>query len=209
VSASLVAIVGGLGAVHLAAYYGGQRALAGTVKAIPILLLAWTVWTHGDHGGVRTWIALGLVLSAIGDVSLVFPNGFLAGLSGFFAAHVCYVAAFATGATPTAPALLVAAILAAFAVGMLGYLWPHVARLRVPVTAYVACLSLMAWCAIARAMAPAAGWPETAGALGACSFLASDGVLSVDRFARRFAAAHAVVMVTYYAAQTLIARAAL
>ena len=47
------------------------------------------------------------------------------------------------------------------------------------------------------------------GALGALSFLVSDSVLSVNRFARPFAGAHAVVMVTYYAAQMLIARAML
>jgi uncharacterized membrane protein YhhN len=35
--------------------------------------------------------------------------------------------------------------------------------------------------------------------------MVSDGVLAVDRFVRRFAAADAVVMTTYYAAQILIA----
>jgi uncharacterized membrane protein YhhN len=66
----------------------------------------------------------------------------------------------------------------------------------------------MGWCAVARATAlgaPAAA----AGAIGALSFLVSDSVLAFDRFARPFAGAHAVVMVTYYAAQILIARAAL
>src|SRR5439155_538218 len=36
-------------------------------------------------------------------------------------------------------------------------------------------------------------------------FMLSDGLLATDRFARRFAAADAAVMTTYYAAQTLIA----
>jgi uncharacterized membrane protein YhhN len=57
-----------------------------------------------------------------------------------------------------------------------------------------------------RALAPDTPMPsgELARA-GALAFMASDGVLALDRFVRRFGAAHAVVMVTYYAAQTLIA----
>src|SRR6185503_7174995 len=121
----------------------------------------------------------------------------------------CYIAAFADGAVLTPVAAGTAAVLAGFAVAMLRYLWPHVRRLRVPVTTYVGALTVMAWCAVARATAPGAGTVEAAAAIGATSFLLSDSVLAVNRFARPFAGAHAVVMVTYYAAQMLIARSAL
>jgi uncharacterized membrane protein YhhN len=63
----------------------------------------------------------------------------------------------------------------------------------------------MSWCAIARAAAGDAPLGAAAGAGGAVCFLVSDGVLAVDRFARPFVGARAVVMVTYYAAQVLIA----
>ena len=57
--------------------------------------------------------------------------------------------------------------------------------------------------------APATPAPSGMLALaGALLFMSSDGVLAFDRFARRFPAAYAVVMVTYYAAQTLIAASA-
>lgn len=206
---SVVAIVGGLGVVHLLAYYGGRRALAGAVKAIPVLLLAGVVAHHAGDASLGRLVATGLVLSAVGDVSLVFRGGFLAGLSAFFAAHCCYVAGFAPGAVVSAASVLAAAAIAAVALGMLAHLWPHVARLRAPVVVYVGGLALMAWCAVARATTPDAGAAAHAGAVGAVLFLVSDGVLAVDRFARPFAAAHAVVMTTYYAAQVLIARAAL
>src|SRR5438093_1270345 len=49
---------------------------------------------------------------------------------------------------------------------------------------------------------PAPGGLALAGAL---LFMLSDGLLATDRFARRFAAADAALMTTYYAAQTLIA----
>jgi uncharacterized membrane protein YhhN len=203
--------VGGVGAAHLVAYYAGRTALAGLLKAIPILALAIAVWASPGpvaptYAGL---VAIGLVLSAVGDVSLVFPTGFLAGLSAFFAAHCCYVAAFAPGATITTTTFGAAVALAVFAAAMLRYLWPYVRRLRLPVVVYVTALSTMAWCAIARAATTGAGSAEAAAAIGVVSFLVSDGVLAVNRFARPLPAAHAIVMVTYYLAQTLIARSAL
>jgi len=212
VSTTLVGLLCGVGAVHLAAYYAGQRVIAGALKALPILVLAATVYGAAGHGGASYGriVALGLVLSAVGDVSLVFSSGFLVGLSAFFLAHLCYITAFADGAVLTPVAAGTAAGLAGFALAMLRYLWPHVRRrLRVPVTTYIGALTVMAWCAIARATAPGAGTVEAAAAIGATSFLLSDSVLAVNRFARPFAGAHAVVMVTYYAAQMLIARSAL
>jgi uncharacterized membrane protein YhhN len=94
---------------------------------------------------------------------------------------------------------------------MLRYLWPHVrtSRVRWPVVVYMAAISAMAWCAIASATAPGAAAAATAGAIGAVTFMVSDSVLAVNRFAHPFGGAHAVVMVTYYAAQMLIARSAL
>ena len=95
---------------------------------------------------------------------------------------------------------------AVVALALLAVLWPHLGPMRGPVLAYVGVICAMTWMAARRAAAPAT--PEPSGALalgGALSFMMSDGILAVDRFARRFDLAHAVVMVTYYAAQTLIA----
>ena len=149
--------------------------------------------------------------SAVGDVSLVFTTGFLLGLSAFFLGHCCYIATFAPGAVLTPASTGAAVTIVVLAGGVLRYLWPHVqhSRVRTPIIVYVVALGTMTWCAVARATAPAAGFPETAGAVGAVSFLVSDAVLAVNRFARPFPGAHAVVMVTYYAAQMLIARAVL
>jgi uncharacterized membrane protein YhhN len=195
---------------YLAAYYSARRAVAGVLKALPILALAWTAWTSGAARPLADIIVAGLVLSAVGDVALVFPGGFLAGLSAFFLAHLCYIGAFARQAVVTGSSIAVAVVLAGVAGGMLRYLWPYVARLRVPVTLYVAALATMMWCAVARTLdSGAATPPALAAAVGSCCFLVSDGVLAVDRFARPFAGAHAVVMATYYTAQTLIARSAL
>ena len=209
VSATVIGLVVLLGSVHLACYYAGRRALAGALKALPILLLAWLVSRHagGVDPSAGRWVALGLVLSAAGDVSLVLAGGFLAGLSAFFAAHVCYIAAFAPGAMLNGVTMAIGAAIGLGVMGMLAYLWPHVARVRVPVVVYVVALATMGWCAVARAIGGGGGVAEVAGAVGGLAFLVSDSVLAVDRFAHPFPGAHAVVMVTYYGAQLLIARA--
>jgi uncharacterized membrane protein YhhN len=212
VSTPLLIVVCGLGIAHLVAYYAGQRGVAGVLKSLPILILAGVVFR--DAAGAEpakasaSLIAVGLVFSAIGDVSLVFRRGFLAGLSAFFAAHCCYIGAFVPGVAWSGASALAAVAVVVAAGLMLRRLWPHVQRLRLPVTIYAGALSLMGWCAVARATA--LGAPAAyAGAAGALSFLVSDSVLAFDRFARPFAGAHGVVMVTYYAAQILIACAAL
>ena len=43
----------------------------------------------------RLWIVAGLIFSLAGDVFLMLPTDrFLAGMIGFFVAHLCYIAAF-------------------------------------------------------------------------------------------------------------------
>jgi uncharacterized membrane protein YhhN len=207
VSWALVAsLATALGAGHLLAYYAGRRVVAGVLKALPVLLFAWHV--GGGPTRYQAFVTAGLLASALGDVSLVFPGGFLAGLSAFLVAHLCYVAAFAPGSTWSGAAGAAGAVLAVAVLLALRHLWPHVARLRGPVVAYAAVLAIMAWCAAARALAPAANAGAPLAAIGAASFVVSDGVLAVNRFSRPFRAAQAIVMITYYLAQLLIAASA-
>ncbi|HHX63922.1 MAG TPA: lysoplasmalogenase [Chloroflexi bacterium] len=128
---------------------------------------------------------------------------FVFGLSAFFLAHVAYIVAFLPGTAPISsvwPVLL----LGIFVIAMTAVLWPHVGSLRWPVLAYEIVIVSMAWCAWER-------WAQTgqAGALlalvGGLLFVVSDSVLALDRFARPFARAGAVVLGTYYGAQWLIA----
>ena len=104
------------------------------------------------------------------------------------------------------PSLWLLVLVAAGAAVILRALWPHAARERIPVACYVTMISLMAWTAAGRALAPATAQPSGAlAALGALVFMASDAILAFDRFARPWPGAHAAVMATYYAAQILIA----
>ncbi len=204
----IVVLVALVGAAHLVASYAGWRGVAGALKALPILALAAVAATAEPAVSPRyaTLVTAGLLLSAVGDVCLVWPERFTMGLASFLVAHCCYLAAFAEGAAAGGMAWPWLLGIGVVAVALLAVLWPHLGRVRGPVLLYVAVIAAMAWMAARRAAAPATPAPSGGLALaGALVFMASDGVLAVDRFARRFPAAHAVVMVTYYTAQTLIA----
>ena len=65
-------------------------------KPVPALVLALLV-AAGGRGRYRRAIALGLLLSAVGDVLLEFPDRFVPGLVAFLLAHLAYTTAFLTG----------------------------------------------------------------------------------------------------------------
>ncbi len=201
-----VAFVLVLGAAHVAARAAGARAAADLSKAMPIVLLAGLVATEpAPVGQAYRWLVFaGLLCSLGGDVWLLFPRGFVAGLASFLLAHLLYIAAFAPGTPWNASAWALLAPFALVSLVVLRHLWPHLGRERAPVAVYVSVIAVMGWRAAVRVTAA----PATSGGLalaGALLFMLSDGLLATDRFARRFAAADAAVMTTYYAAQTLIA----
>lgn len=153
----------------------------------------------------RTWLLVGLGLSWLGDVLLMWPADlFLGGLVAFLLAHLCYIRAFGLGLRWRAalPGLLLFALVAA---GVLTTLLPQVPEpMRLPVLAYVAVLVLMAAVAsghsLQRGLRP---WP--AAALGAALFLLSDSLLALNRFHTPLPLAPLWVLASYYAAQWCLA----
>lgn len=180
-------------------------------KPLTTLLIAAMVWRHGGaaEAGYRCAIFAGLLLSTCGDAFLMLPGDwFVFGLGSFLCAHLAYLAGlfrrarlFAGGGAYRWPYLAYAVLAGA----VLSVLWPHLpVELRVPVIVYVAVLALMA----AQAAVVWRRWsvPGTLlAALGGGFFVASDATLAIDRFAAPFGAASAVVLATYWIAQTLIA----
>ena len=162
------------------------------------VLMADVVATEGQQADKR--VLAGLSLSWAGDVALMKPGdaAFGAGLGSFLAAHFCYLAAFRSrrGAAVGGVALKAAYAVAWIALNAL--LLPRAGKLRVPVFVYGATLAAMA------AAAADTGSPGVA--LGGAAFLVSDSVLALNKFeAAHIPAAGAVVMLTYTAAQALIA----
>lgn len=162
-------------------------------------------WQRG--GGMalqRRWVLVGLVLSLLGDIALLWPQqGFLPGLVSFLLAHLAYLLAFTrTHRLAARPAVFVAyAIVAA---SILALLWPGVpGALRIPVAAYVLCLAAMAaqtavlWrCGIERGAVLA---------LGGALFMASDALLATNKFAGGLPLANLWILSSYWAAQWCIA----
>jgi uncharacterized membrane protein YhhN len=204
-----IAAAAALGLTYVAARVRGGRPRVGVLKPLPILLLVVLVAAEPAPvaSSYRWLLVAALVLSMAGDVWLLFPERFfVAGLASFLVAHVLYIAAFAPSGSGDAPASILLAPFALFGLAMLAYLWPRLGRDRGPVVIYVAVIAVMGWRAAVRAIAPATPAPSGTLALaGALLFMLSDGLLAVDRFARRFPGAEAAVMTTYYAAQALIA----
>lgn len=198
-----------VGAAHLAAYFAGHERLAGVLKALPILLVATLAAAHGTP--YARWIAVALCFGAVGDVCLLSPDRFVAGLASFLVGHLCYLTAFLGTGGAVTPDVSALVVLGVGAGGLLAVLWRHLAAsLKAPVVVYVVVITAMAWAAMSRATTP--GTPEPSGVLaaaGAVSFVVSDGILALDRFARRIPAGHGWVMLTYYAGQTMLAASAL
>lgn len=194
------------GATTIIADYAGRRWLVYLCKPLTLafaLVIAGTA-AGGPPSPYRALILAGLACSLVGDVFMMLPaKRFTAGLASFLVAHVCYVAAFAHASPAPAPLLLLIAA-AAVGVAVTVPLWPHLGRLRLPVTLYVAALVALLW--------QAGGWAATSGApsaqlaaAGAVLFTLSDAVLAHNRFRRPLRAAQAVILSTYFIAQGLIA----
>lgn len=134
-------------------------------------------------GGAPPLLALGLVLSAVGDAFLAGdPRRWLPfGLAAFLAAHILYVLVFLSAGGDAAalrePGSAFGTLLALSASGaMLVWLWPRLGRLRIPVVIYVAAIAAMV---VTSLMLPGRYWPVM---LGALAFFASDAILSADLF---------------------------
>ena len=202
---SLLALASALLTVR--AEYRGPRSWVYVCKPLTVVLIILVALQNGS-GAPRAYQALvvaGLVCSLAGDVFLMLPRDrFLAGLLSFFAAHLCYVAAFASDGGRGVSAWAGLALLV-YGVWMLGRLWPRLGRLKGPVAAYVVVILFMVWLALSRWLGAGPAGGAWAAAAGALLFAASDSLLAWNRFKEKFRAAQALILSTYFAAQWLIA----
>ncbi len=156
--------------------------------AVAIVRLAPKPW------GRSTWLLLaGVLFSWGGDVLL--GVSFVLGLASFLVAHLAYIAVFLR-VFHGKVAWWGAAYVVIF-VALATLLWPHLGGLHVPVVAYGAVLSAMAWVAT---RGPALL------RIGGALFLTSDAVLAVRLFHPdgQFEFSSLIIMATYLAAQGCI-----
>jgi uncharacterized membrane protein YhhN len=167
-------------------------------KIIPIALLLQLALTR-THGRVRTLLALGLVLSGIGDVLLAMSGLFVQGLVAFLLAQVTYTVLFLTQFRWQTTRLPWAALIVIYGAVCTLVIVPAAGDMMVPVTAYMIAISVMAI---------AAGFRNDQHflwvAIGALIFMISDTLIAVNRFVSPFEYSGIAVMTSYYMAQLLI-----
>ena len=200
----VVTLIAAAGAVVAAVAGAPAWAVWGTKIAVILLLLL--LAAAGSPGRYRTFVLLGLLASAVGDLIFLVPGDFfLPGVACFLVAHVCYLAAFSPGVGRHG-ASIARLVYATLGVAMLAALWPVLDSLyRGAILVYGLALILMAGQAAARWGKLKTVAARSAG-IGAAFFFLSDGMLALDRFRAHFPGARAAVLVTYYLAQWLIAR---
>lgn len=157
------------------------------------------------------WIAIGLVLGAVGDVALLGDStpAFMSGLVAFLLGHIAYVVAAAQLVSPTDwPAMggIAAIVPVVAAVIALVWLWKHLGNLRGAVIAYVLAIVLMVIAAIAVAHGARLPDPQrTRFVIGAILFFISDLSVARNRFIEKSVKNLVWGIPAYFAGQLLIA----
>ncbi|MBN1934808.1 MAG: lysoplasmalogenase [Anaerolineae bacterium] len=152
-------------------------------------------------------ILIGLILSFIGDMLLMFPGNkrfLLSGLIVFLLGHVAYTITFLCVGRVHVADLASLAVLAVLAVLVFVSLRPNLGAMQIPVGLYIAVISLMVNRAIATLYDPtfatAQGWMI---AIGALLFYISDLILAYGRFGKPLKY-HRISLAFYYTGQVLI-----
>jgi uncharacterized membrane protein YhhN len=189
-----------VGAVHVLALAAGLDPLATATKPLlmPVLLAGLLVALPVRRGETVVLASAGILLGWLGDMFLMLPGpGFVIGLGFFLLGHVAYVVLFARRLRRGRPRWWSAVYVAWFA-ALLTVLAPHAGVLLVPLIAYG-----LALVALGVTGSACGGWIVA----GSVCFVASDTLLGLDRFLPGFGfpGLDAAIMVTYLAAQGLIA----
>lgn len=187
------------------------RFTAKPLASLAFILVGVCAATRGQIHEFEIAVLAGLVLGAIGDVALLSPHGFLAGLGSFLLGHLAYAVAVGTYLPPrtwlhAAGGYAIAPVVVGL--GVLAWLWPKLGSLRIPVIAYVAVILTMVVSAIAFMRTEVGGVDlhrRELFALGAVLFFASDLAVARDKFVAKGFVNRAWGLPVYYAGQLLIA----
>lgn len=194
-----------LASVHIWADHKSHWQLCYIFKPLTTLSifgLALSLFNPAQSFAILVLIALSF--SLLGDIFLMLKSDrFLAGLLSFLLAHVCYIAWLTSISTITIELFFVIPVLLIGSVYM-SQVWPKAGSLKWPVLVYGLMLQLM----VIAASSVYFSTFTTAGCMalmGAVLFMFSDSVLGFSRFVKNGRYSHAVVLVSYYFAQTLLA----
>lgn len=171
-------------------------------KASMAVLLVAAAASHPILREAR-WLIPALTFSAAGDWLLAIPwwePSFVAGLTAFLLAHLCFLGALLPLAVISRGRLVAVALVCVSCLVLLVWFWPGLARedMTAPVSVYVAVLGAMV-CAALLAKLPTR-WT----AAGAVCFAVSDTMIGAGRFVLGSDVLAVPVWWAYAAAQLLI-----
>lgn len=177
------------------------RAASKTLASVAFVALAFA--QHATRTPYGTAITVGLVLSLLGDVLLLFQDKrvFMGGIFAFLLGHIAFTAAFFLRGIAFGPlegGLLLALLIAGV---VLRWLLPHSGELKGAVILYVVVISVMVPAAIACSVKNETYVP----AVGALAFYVSDLSVARDRFVREGFVNRLWGLPLYYFAQVLLA----
>ncbi|MFC5472137.1 lysoplasmalogenase [Cohnella suwonensis] len=201
---ALPALIAILGLVYIFLVPSEPTALKLSFKLIPMaLIIAYAVWNFpAAKERYHSLVAVGLAFCMIGDGTL---GMFVVGLSAFLIGHLFYVSAFSRRYRSSRLRFATLVPLGLFAAYMGTELLRALSEddkgaLMAPVVLYILVICAMAWTAIMTGRATAIA--------GSLLFLVSDSILSWNMFVSDVEYAGPLIMLTYYAAQFLIAASA-
>lgn len=171
-----------------------------TFKIIPMLLILLFAYQRNQLGtAYEKLILAGLFFCMLGDGLLIW---FLVGLSAFLIGHLFYIGSFFTkwSYSHFKAAAILPIMIYSFFIGseiVQAIRESGDTALVIPVICYIIVISIMGWSAIMT------GKPFAIA--GALLFVASDSILAWNMFVSDIAYSHALIMLTYYSGQFLIA----
>ncbi|HEY1193649.1 lysoplasmalogenase [Flavobacterium sp.] len=181
------------------------------LKPILIPILGFGAYFHRKFPTQNTVLAA-LLLSWIGDVILLFTDlgeiYFILGLVFFLIAHILYCILFnklnRIRKKQNKTFFVIGSILiAAYLIGMVSFLIPHLGDLEIPVSIYATVISIMLLFAFNGLLV----WEKPGNLLiflGAFFFVVSDSILAVNKFYLPIPKSSFFIMLTYLLAQYLI-----
>lgn len=186
---------------------GRRRKAFYLLKPLTTLLIT-GIALLAPSGDYRSLIVIGLLLSCVGDICLMFAGNrwFFGGLSSFLLAHLFFVAAYLAGIESMAPPSWTL-VFAVYGAAMLGWLLPKTGSLKLPVLIYGLVLMGMAVAAAVR-WTQLQTFASQLALAGAVIFVISDSALSTRRFNGEYPGAQALILSTYWLAIGLIAASA-
>ncbi len=194
------------GSLYLAGHYLNKPILKYIFKPFTTILILFFAFMQLPDVSVqyKLYILIGLLLSLIGDIFLLWPEKrFIHGLAAFLLAHVLFILAMISDFGPYYDWQYLIPI----ALYMVIFLWiilPKSGKFVIPVIVYSLVLMLFFWEAAGRAVYLAESSSMQA-MFGATLFVASDSILAYNKFVKNYKWAEFFIIITYWAALYFIA----